>query len=57
MEVLDEKPNGGPSTEVEEVVSVRDRKLYAAVLVPLCTQTVSSFALKMKLLQPSICLT
>ena len=27
MEVLDEKVNGGPPLEVEEIVSVRDREL------------------------------
>jgi hypothetical protein len=31
MDVLDEKPNGGPSMEIDEVVSVRDRKSFPAV--------------------------
>lgn len=28
MDVLDEKVNGGPSMEVDDVVSVRDRESY-----------------------------
>ncbi|CAK5277441.1 unnamed protein product [Mycena citricolor] len=34
VEVLDEKANGGPSMEIEEVVSVRDHEAFAAKHIP-----------------------
>ncbi|KII89207.1 hypothetical protein PLICRDRAFT_599629 [Plicaturopsis crispa FD-325 SS-3] len=34
MDVLDEKTNGGPSMEVEEIVSVRDHEAFAAKHLP-----------------------
>ena len=33
MNVLDEKANGGPSMEVDEVVSVRDREWYTNLIL------------------------
>ena len=53
MDVLDEKANGGQTMEVDDIVSVRDRKHSTTVVIACLTFV----PFKTKRLRPSTCLT
>lgn len=42
MDVLDEKQNGAPPMEIDEVVSVRDRELHTCSVQCPCSKMLSS---------------
>jgi len=56
MDVLDEKQNGAPPMEIDEVVSVRDRKLRISVYMH-TLNVVVIVSWQTRLSPPSICRT